>query len=78
MCIDALESTANYLCSGCVQDDAGNDETSEGEWNVTLSFSLSCAHFSSFPMHPCGRIVLVARFLLEICPQIFRTYGLRS
>ena len=31
MCIDAPESTANYLPSGFVEDGDGNDQTSEGE-----------------------------------------------
>ena len=41
MCIDAPESTANSLSSGFVEDGAGDDQTSEGELDVALSFSLS-------------------------------------
>ena len=33
-------------------------------------FLEPCGHFSPFPRHLCGRIVLVARFLPEFCPQI--------
>ena len=45
MCIDALESTTKYLYSGLVEDDAGIDQTPEGEQNVAVSFSLSLSTF---------------------------------
>ena len=34
------------------------------------SFLWACGHFSPCPMHLCGRIFLVARFIPEICPWI--------
>ena len=41
MCIDARDSTTNYLSSGFFEDGAGNDQTFESEKNVLLSLSLS-------------------------------------
>ena len=41
MCMQALESTANYLTSGSVMEGAGGHQTSAREKNVTLSFFLS-------------------------------------
>ena len=40
MCIDAPECTTNFLFSDFVEDRAGKHQTSEGEQNVALSFSL--------------------------------------
>ena len=51
MCIDAPESTTNYLSSGVFEDVAGNDQTSEREKNVLLSLSLSIRTF--FRQIPC-------------------------
>ena len=51
------ESTTNYLSSGCFEDGAGNDQTSEGEKNVALSLSSELVDiFRQIPMHLCGRI----------------------
>ena len=41
MRIDDSESTTNSLSSGDTEDGAGRHETSEGEKNVALCFSLS-------------------------------------
>ena len=45
MCIDAQDSTTNYLSSGFFEDGAGNDQTFESEKNVLLSLSLSIRTF---------------------------------
>ena len=41
MCIEAPESATHSLSCGFVEDGAGRHQTSEGEKNVALSFSLS-------------------------------------
>ena len=41
MCIDAPESTTNYLSSGFTVDGEGRHQFSEGEKNVVLCFSFS-------------------------------------
>ena len=45
-------------------------KSSEGEWNVALSSSLSLWTFLPFPKQFCGRVAHVSRFLPEMCPQI--------
>ena len=40
MCIEAPESSTHFLSFGFVEDGAGGHQTSEGEKNVALSFSL--------------------------------------
>ena len=71
MCIDAPGSSTNSLSSGFFEDGADNDQTSEGEKNVALSFFIELVYiFSPNPTLLCGRIVLVARFLPVFDPQI--------
>ena len=41
MCIDAPESTTNYLSSGLIVDCEGRHQFSEGEKNVVLLFSFN-------------------------------------
>ena len=41
ICRLAPESSTNSLSSGCLVDAAGKIHSSEGEWNVALSYSLS-------------------------------------
>ena len=67
MCIDAPQSTTNSLSSGFFEGGAGDDQTSEGETNVTLSLSLTLwtflaksnaslrAHLSSYRISSCVR-----------------------
>ena len=53
MCIDAPESTKNYLSSGFIADDAGRHQTSAGEKKVAWSSSLSFrALLASLPASP--------------------------
>ena len=66
----SISIETNSLSSGFFENGAVDDQTSEGEKNVALSFSLSWKHFSPNPMLLCGRIVLVARFLPAFYPQI--------
>ena len=60
--IDAPDSIANPLSSGFVEDGAGNDQTSDGEWNVALSFPLSLwtlqviSHASLLAHHSCFKV----------------------
>ena len=63
---DAPESTTDYLSSGFVDDGAGNDQTSEGEYDVASSLSSSLWTFSSIS-HASLR---AHWFLPETCPQI--------
>ena len=71
MCIDAPESTKNYLSSGFIADDAGRHQTSAGEsaekvaWSSSLSFRVLLASLSASPRH----IALVSPFLPEVYPQ---------
>ena len=65
----APESTTNSLSSGFILDAAGTIHSSEGEKNVTFSFSLSLKILlASFH----GRIALVFRSLPEVSLQISR------
>ena len=75
MCIDAPESTTNYLSSGFIADDAGRHQTSAGEEKVALSSSLSFRVLLASISASLRHIVLVSPFLPEIYPQILAREG---
>ena len=59
MRIDDSESTTNSLSSGDTEDGAGRHETSEGEKNVALCFSLSLRNsFGQLPRISAGASLL--------------------
>ena len=58
MRIDDSESTTNSLSSGDTEDGAGRHQTSEGEKNVALCFSLSLHSFGQLPRISSGASLL--------------------
>ena len=65
------KSTTNVHPFHFVKEGTCRHETSESEKNVALSFFFEIENtLLPFSTHLCGRIVLVAKFPLQICPQI--------
>ena len=65
MCIEAPASTTNSPSSGLVEDGAGGHQTSEGEKNVALSFSLSLWTLLHVPRVSAGASLLFQSLFLS-------------
>ena len=76
MCIEeAQESTTNDLSCGFVKDGAGKHQTSDGEKNAALSFSLSlCGYsFGHFPRDSADASILLQGFFLR---SVFKCWSI--